>query len=400
MDLDGLQRLIEILPQGVADYLRSSQECDELQEVVLDFGYFPEIRFAQSIHRLESLSRVSIENIQEVTQKISDFNTDNRAGLERTLHRISAIRNRHGKIIGLTCRVGRAIQGTLDFIQDVIESGKNVLFLGPPGIGKTTQLREAARILSDNFHRRVIVVDTSNEIGGDGDIPHSGIGSARRMQVSSPDRQHAVMIEAVENHMPQVIIVDELGTEEEAAAARTIAERGVQLIATAHGHTLQNLIKNPTLVDLIGGIQSVILGDDEAKLRGTQKTVLERKTYPTFDCLVEIRDRNTSAIYHNLASVIDAYLRGEESAPEIRQRAENGDISIEHPSHGIQEDVTEAMADISEICKQVHKEGRSREAAPQNESVRRLQKQAAYTQGLNAMSIGKEPYRRVRVYPK
>ncbi len=236
-----------------------------------------------------------------------------------------------GEIVGLTCRVGRAVYGTVDVVRDVIESGRSVLLVGRPGVGKTTLLREAARVLADDLGRRVMIVDTSNEIAGDGDIPHPGIGRARRMQVPSPDRQHAVMIEAVENHMPQVVVIDEIGTAAEALAARTIAERGVQLIATAHGNSLENLTANPTLSDLIGGIQSVTLGDEEARRRRTQKTVLERKAPPTFDIVVEIHDQDRFAVHHDVAAVVDAMLRGAAVAAEVRVRAADGEVTIEAP---------------------------------------------------------------------
>ena len=259
---------------------------------------------------------------------IGDFGQDNRAGIERTLHRISAIRNRRGRIVGLTCRIGRAVYGTVDIIRDIVEQGKSILMLGRPGVGKTTKLREMARILSDEFKKRVVIVDTSNEIAGDGDIPHPAIGRSRRMQVRIPDEQHAVMIEAVENHMPQVIVIDEIGTEQEAFAARTIAERGVQLIGTAHGNSLENLLLNPTLSDLVGGIQSVTLGDEEAKRRGTQKTVLERKAPPTFDVIIEILEVDKLAIHHDVAKVVDKLLRGQQPRPEIRVRTSSGNVEV------------------------------------------------------------------------
>lgn len=326
-----IQRLIEILPQEIAAEIAKYSETEALSEVILDLGRSAEIRFEKSTYRLDHLPQVSEVVIAHVIENLGKFNSDNRAGLTRTLHRISAIRNRHGDIVGLTCRVGRAVQGVLDMIEDQIESGKNVLLLGPPGIGKTTILREAARVVSSKFQKRVIVVDTSNEIAGEGDIPHPAIGWARRMQVSSPDLQHHVMIEAVENHTPEVIIVDEIGTEEEAKAARTIAERGIQLIATAHGKTLQNLIKNPTLSDLVGGVQAVVLGDDEAKLRGTQKTVLERKSMPTFDILVELHQRDSYALFSNVAQSVDSLLRGEDTQPQLRRRNLDRSIEIHDP---------------------------------------------------------------------
>ena len=313
-----LDVLLELLPKKLAARLRSHDQAEQLTEIVLDLGMVPEARFERDVVRFSDSPQLELKDIQKVVDRIGRFNTDNRAGIERTLHRISAMRNREGTVIGLTCRVGRTVQGSLKEVSDLVGSNKNLLFLGPPGIGKTTMLREISRVLADTHQKRVVVVDTSNEIGGDGDIPHPGIGHARRMQVPSPDQQHSVMIEAVENHMPEVIVVDEIGTEAEAMAARTIAERGVQLVATAHGHRLENLLKNPTLSDLLGGIQSVILGDEEAKFRGTQKTVLERKAPPTFDTLIEMRERGVFAVYHNLASSVDFYLRGESYEPEHR----------------------------------------------------------------------------------
>ncbi|MCX5726163.1 MAG: AAA family ATPase [Candidatus Saganbacteria bacterium] len=321
------KELLAVVPLRVKKVFSASPDIDSLIEIVLDLGKPPEARFHKKVFYIKN-DIVSRADINYVTGKIGEFTSDNRAGIERTLHRISAIRNRQGKIVGLTLRVGRAIHGTIDIIRDVIESGKNILFLGPPGIGKTTKLREAARVLSDEFDKRVVVVDTSNEIGGDGDIPHPGIGKARRMQVSSPERQHAVMIEAVENHMPEVVIIDEIGTEAEAHAARTIAERGVQLIGTAHGNTLDNILNNPILSDLVGGIQTVILGDEEAKRRHTQKAVLERKAPPTFDIAVEISKRDTFAIYSDVAKAIDIYLRGRIPQGEVRVRTPDGKIEI------------------------------------------------------------------------
>jgi stage III sporulation protein SpoIIIAA len=276
------------------------------------------------------LSQVEVTHadIQFVVERIGEFDADNRAGLERTLHRISAIRNRRGHIVGLTCRVGRAVYGTTDIIKDLIESGKSLLLLGRPAIGKTTMLREAARILADS--KRVVIVDTSNEIGGDGDVPHPAVGRARRMQVARPSLQHEVMIEAVENHNPEAIVIDEIGRELEAAAARTIAERGVQLIGTAHGNNLENLLLNPTLSDLVGGIESVTLSDEEARRRGTQKTVLERRSPPTFDVLIEIQTRDRLAVHLDVAEAVDALLRGYPTPPELRYRDERGEIHIEH----------------------------------------------------------------------
>ncbi len=320
-----LDVLLEVLPYRIAAELRERDDIDELLEVVLDLGRAPEARFLSGDLHLDQ-EEVSRGDLDYVTNKIGDFGDDNRAGIERTLHRISAIRNRKGQVVGITCRVGRAVYGTIKIVEDLAFSGKNILLLGRPGVGKTTMLREMARVLADDALKRVIIVDTSNEIAGDGDVPHPAIGYARRMQVSTPTAQHSVMIEAVENHMPQVIIIDEMGTEQEASAARTIAERGVQLIGTAHGNTLDNLILNPTLSDLIGGVQTVTLGDQEAKFRGTQKTVLERKAPPTFDVVVEIQNWEQVAVHEDVAQVVDQALRGYQVIPEIRALGPEGEV--------------------------------------------------------------------------
>ncbi|MFH1347364.1 MAG: R3H domain-containing nucleic acid-binding protein [Candidatus Margulisiibacteriota bacterium] len=340
-----LLKLLEVLPPRVKQALLKHPDINTLIEVVLDLGKAPEARFDKKVIYVPG-EMVSQDDIDFVVENVGKFSGDNRAGIERTLHRISCLRNRQGKIIGLTCRVGRVIYGTNDIIQDVIESGKNILFMGPPGIGKTTKLREAARILSDKLNKRVIVVDTSNEIAGDGDIPHPGIGKSRRMQVASPELQHQVMIEGVENHMPEVIIVDEIGTEAEATACRTIAERGVQLIGTAHGNALENIISNPTLSDLVGGIQSVILGDEEAKRRHTQKAVLERKAPPTFDIAIEIRERDKYAIYRDVSKAVDALLRDKVPHPEIRVRKEGGKIEIQKAPEEMPEPTAEELEKV------------------------------------------------------
>ena len=326
---DDLQALLNVLTVRITEAVILADDSDNLLEIVLDLGRVPVARF---VNREVILSEVETthEDIDAVVSNIGEFDADNRAGLERTLHRISAIRNRHARIVGLTCRVGRAVYGTIDIIEDLLATGQSILLLGRPGIGKTTMLRESARILAED--KRVIIVDTSNEIGGDGDVPHPAVGRARRMQVAKPSLQHEVMIEAVENHNPEVIIIDEIGRELEALAARTIAERGVQLVATAHGRTLENLLLNPTLSDLVGGIESVTLSDEEARRRGTQKTVLERRSPPTFDVLIEIEERDRLHVHADVAAAVDALVRGYPLAPEVRYRDTVGEVVIEKPA--------------------------------------------------------------------
>lgn len=315
---DDLEKLIEILPFFLQENLNQHFNKDKLIEIVIDLGRRPEARFIGGTEYL-SQKIISWQDLDYITKRISKFSNENRAGIERTLHRISCIRNRQFLITGLTCRIGRAVFGTISVIRDLLESEKSILILGRPGVGKTTIIREIARVLADDLEKRVVIIDTSNEIAGDSDIPHSGIGRARRMQVSITECQHQVMIEAVENHMPQVIIIDEIGTELEVLAARTIAEKGVQLVGTTHGNCLENLIKNPPLADLIGGIQYVTLSDDEAKRRGTQKSILERKSYPAFEIIIEINDQNSWTIHENVKNAVDLILRGKYVIGQIRK---------------------------------------------------------------------------------
>lgn len=313
-----LDRLVEILPDRIREHI-DYPKMDDVIEIVLDIGRPPEMRHADGKIEYLGNSDITYDDICHITSRVQEFTSDNRSGIPGTLHRISAIRNRQGKVVGLTCRIGRVVTGTISCIKDICLQNKSILFLGRPGVGKTTKLREISRLVADELGKRVVIVDTSNEIAGDGDTPHAAVGHARRMQVRQPEYQKDIMIEAVENHTPEVIVVDEIGTEAEAQAARTIAERGVMLIATAHGNSLESLIKNPTLSDLVGGIQSVTLGDDEAKRRSSQKTVLEREKQPTFDIVIEILDRNTLAVYKNTSEAVDYILRGWPIRPEIRK---------------------------------------------------------------------------------
>jgi len=360
LHIDGLAQFLDVLPPMIRQRLEGSGDLESLVEVVLDYGRPAEARYRERVERWPDLT-VSELDIETVSKRLGEFGTDNRAGIERTLHRISAIRNRHGKIIGLTCRVGRALEGTIDVIDDIVRSGQSILLLGRPGVGKTTKLREIARVLADEAEKRVVIVDTSNEIAGDGDVPHPGIGSARRMQVRVAAEQHNVMIEAVENHMPEVIVIDEIGNEAEAQAARTIAERGVQLVGTAHGQTLENLMLNPSLADLIGGIQAVTLSDAEAQRRGTQKTVLERKSPPTFDVVVELLDYDRLAVHNNVQKTVDMILRGVPPRPEIRVRTGAGAVEV------VQEEQTSDLKSpgFNERFPSLARTGgRSREAIP------------------------------------
>ena len=343
-----LDRLTEVLPDKVRRHI-TYEKMEDVIEIVLDIGRTPEIRHSGGKIEYLGSEFVNENDIDFITSRIQEFTSDNRSGIPGTLHRISAIRNRQGKVIGLTCRIGRVVTGTIACIKDICMMNKSILFLGRPGVGKTTKLREISRLVADELAKRVVIVDTSNEIAGDGDTPHPAIGHARRMQVTQPQYQKDIMIEAVENHTPEVIVVDEIGTEEEAQAARTIAERGVMLIATAHGNSLENLIKNPTLSDLVGGIQSVTLGDDEAKRRASQKTVLEREKQPTFDVVIEILDRNTLAVYKNTAEAVDYILRGWPIRPEIR-KVDKG-YENDAPEHTVQREEPA----ITDIPKEINK---------------------------------------------
>lgn len=392
---DDLQILMSVLPPRIISAVEKANNSDNLLEIVLDLGRLPMARYVDS-ELILSQEEVGHIDIDHVVSRIGEFDADNRAGLERTLHRISAIRNRHGVIVGLTCRVGRAVYGTIEIIQDLVESGKSILLLGKPGIGKTTMLRESARILAES--KRVIIVDTSNEIGGDGDVPHPAVGKARRMQVATPSLQHEVMIEAVENHNPEVVIIDEIGRELEAMAARTIAERGVQLVATAHGRTLENLLLNPTLSDLVGGIESVTLSDEEARRRGTQKTVLERRSPPTFDVLVELQERDRLAVHPDVAQAVDTLVRGYPLQPEIRWRDAENEVHIEKapappPTRGLVQGTRRTYS--------VNGEPRlSDTSAPQSgRRYQRAYEQEGYQAAPVEEAVERRPMKKMRIYP-
>lgn len=358
---DDLAAMLNVFPEEFAEAVDRTDHFDDLLEVVLDLGRIPTARFVDGDVKL--LDRmVDHDDIDHVVSRIGEFDADNRAGMESTLHRISAIRNRRGNVVGLTCRVGRAVYGTINIIEDLIDSGESILILGKPGVGKTTMLREAARILAET--KRVVIVDTSNEIGGDGDVPHPAVGAARRMQVPKPSLQHEVMIEAVENHNPEVIVIDEIGRELEAQAARTIAERGVQLIGTAHGNALDNLLVNPTLSDLVGGVSAVTLSDDEARRRGTQKTVLERKSPPTFTILVEIQDRGRVKVHRDVGAAVDSILRGYPMLPEERFRDKDGKVHIMKQTKPNMPTVSQSMRRRNGMDKSPFDRGSSQTPAP------------------------------------
>ncbi|KAK4756816.1 hypothetical protein SAY87_006943 [Trapa incisa] len=334
-----LEGFLELVPLRMRRALYRHEEVGQLIEVVMDLGRKPLARFPSGDWAI-SEEPITLEDLDHAVSKVGDFSDDNRSGIDSSLHRISAIRNRKMQIIGLTCRVGRAVSGNAESFHDLVAGGGSILVVGPPGVGKTTLIREIARMLADEHRKRVIIVDTSNEIGGDGDIPHAGIGRARRMQVPNVHMQHNVMIEAVENHMPQTIIIDEIGTELEALAASTIAQRGVQLVGTAHGITIDNIIKNPSLQILVGGIESVTLGDDEARKRKVQKTILERKGPPAFTCAVEMISKTECRVHHRLDASVDAILAGKTPLIEVRKMYSetNGSSKPTVPNEKIEEE--------------------------------------------------------------
>ncbi|KAG2447382.1 hypothetical protein HYH02_007710 [Chlamydomonas schloesseri] len=278
------------------------------------------------------------------------FGSDNRCCVPGSLHRISAMRDNAGRIYGLTYRVGRHTPGDALLLADLLaglatgehrvvaapadavaaaagaagaaaaaegpaatlqplEAAGSLLLVGRPGSGKTTVLRDVARLLADDLDRRVVVVDTSNEIAGDDRTPHPCIGSARRMMVPRRELLWRVMLEAVQNHGPEVLVVDELSTEEEVAAARSIAQRGVMLVATTHGPSLKSLLRNHTLAPLLGGIEAVTIGDVAARETNSgSKTRLERKDMPTFAAVVEVKPGGRLLVHPDAAESVDLLL--------------------------------------------------------------------------------------------
>jgi len=249
---EDLISLIIVFPDFVQIPLKTYRTNSKLMEIIFDIVKYPEARFTSGVVILAPRI-ICKQDMYFVLKKITTFNVKNRAGINKTLHGISCLKNREDQIIGLTCRVGRSIIGFTNKIRDILLHDKSILILGKPGSVKTKIIREIARIFSNELQKQVAIVDTSNEIVGDNDVPHVVVGRARRLQVKKFNLQHQVLIEVVENHMPEVLIIDEISTETETLSARTIAERGVQLIATAHGNSLVNLVKNLVLVNLIGG---------------------------------------------------------------------------------------------------------------------------------------------------
>jgi len=296
-----LKRLLVILPPRIREALaRATRPGGEIVELALDLGRPLVARFNAGHVIIDPLP-FSQPELEAIVGQVGTFRRNNRAGIDGTLHRISLIRDRFRTPVGLTIRIGRHLTGVAEGIRDVLlEERQSLLLVGSPGVGKTTLLRDCARLLSERLGPAVVVVDSHNEIGGDGKIPHPAIGAARRLQVPDGCDQHEIMREAVRNHYPEVVIIDEVTTRQEADVARTIARRGVRLIATAHGETLADVVHNPELCWLVGGAIETVLH------AGAASTPCQRAEPPTMEMAVELTRDRTLALYRRVNQAVDA----------------------------------------------------------------------------------------------
>ncbi len=315
---DSIATLFDIFPAKIVKLLQNIDN-EKLIEVICDIDRPLIARYLDG-SEIELAYTITAKDLQAISTNrlLTAFTANNRCGIDKTLHRIACIRGKDGQsILGLTIRIGRILTPQIDLIADIIDTGESVLFLGKPAAGKTTKLRECADYLSTEGGKRVIIIDSCNEIGGEGNVPHFAVGRARRMPIPQGKKQYEIMLEAVESHNPQVLIIDEISTREEAMACKTIGERGIQLLASAHGERIENLIKNPAINTIIGGAASVTVGDKEASKTGN-KVVLKREFMPVFSHIIELTSYKEVQIHSNLEKAVDMFFNGSKFNPEVR----------------------------------------------------------------------------------
>ncbi|EPY22109.1 R3H domain-containing protein [Strigomonas culicis] len=308
------QHLLSLLPAALREALVQHPDfaLSTVEEFFVHVGQDVEVRGDDWVVRLPP---PSLDDLHQLLARVGRFGADGRGCVPGTAHRVSVWRGRRGESLGVTLRVGRYVPNAAKALLPLALQG-SVLILSKAGKGKTTLLRDLSSSLAHEASMpRVTVVDTSNEIGGDGPLPMAFLGRCRRLQVARREDQGRSMIEVIQNHSPEFLVVDELANAEEADAAWSIAQRGVNLVGTCHGERLADLLQNRALNLLVGGAAHAFLSNEERRLRNkTKKTILERPHVSPFDFVVELHTRSKGHLYHDVNRAVDLLLDGQDAS--------------------------------------------------------------------------------------